>query len=468
MPEATDTKTAELAEIIREIRDRVRAATPGGQAGSLGVPLPDLLPLLHARDIAEAKVAAIGMVNPRPPGLVNDAIQAVKRNLARSLNWMVREQVDFNHAAVECVQATMNALNESNRVLAALAAEVEKAKSEAEGLCEVRAQWLEWRRDWELRLSQAEVRLLRGVGELSTAYEHHTRDLALRFEKSQERSAAEQHAAFAAEAARSAGELEKSLRGDFANVRREYEAMIHQELRVLRQRFAVAAPAALPSLAGAAAASVAPQFDYTRFADRFRGSEDYVREKQRLYAPYFAGRRNVLDIGCGRGEFLDVAKECGAAACGIDLDGESVEYCRRKGHAAEVADLFEYLAALPDGSLDGIFSSQVIEHLAPERLPEMIRLCAAKLGRDGLIALETPNPECLAIFATHFYIDPTHTRPVPPSLTAFYLEEAGFGGLEIRRLSPAVETMPSLASLPDDFRNAFFGGLDYAAIARKL
>jgi O-antigen chain-terminating methyltransferase len=85
-----------------------------------------------------------------------------------------------------------------------------------------------------------------------------------------------------------------------------------------------------------------------------------------------------------------------------------------------------------------------------------------------VIAIETPNPECLAIFATHFYLDPTHTRPVPHPLLSFYLEEYGVGQVELRRLSPAVDAMPSLASLPDDFRAAFFGSLDYAVIGRKL
>jgi O-antigen chain-terminating methyltransferase len=98
----------------------------------------------------------------------------------------------------------------------------------------------------------------------------------------------------------------------------------------------------------------------------------------------------------------------------------------------------------------------------------MIRLCAEKLERGGVLALETPNPECLAIFATHFYLDPTHTRPAPHPLLAFYMVEAGFGAIEVHKLSPAVESMPSLASLPEDFREAFFGGLDYAIIGRKL
>src|SRR5207248_10875752 len=137
---------------------------------------------------------------------------------------------------------------------------------------------------------------------------------------------------------------------------------------------------------------------------------------------------------------------------------------RGKGLQAEVADLFVYLESLADASLDGIFSAQVVEHLPPQRLPEMIRLAAQKLRRGGVLAIETPNPECLAIFATHFYLDPTHTRPVPHQLLAFYMEEAGFGLIDVHRLSPAVESMPEIAELPERFRERFFGGLDYAII----
>jgi O-antigen chain-terminating methyltransferase len=161
-------------------------------------------------------------------------------------------------------------------------------------------------------------------------------------------------------------------------------------------------------------------------------------------------------------------REAGVAAQGIDLSRESVEQCRQKGLQAETADLFTYLAELPEGALDGIFSAQVVEHLPPERLPEMIRLAASRLRRDGLLAIETPNPQCLAIFATHFYLDPTHTRPIPPALLTFYMEEYGLGGIEVHRLSPAIESMPALAGVPADFREAFFGGLDYAIVGRKL
>ncbi len=161
-------------------------------------------------------------------------------------------------------------------------------------------------------------------------------------------------------------------------------------------------------------------------------------------------------------------REAGIVARGIDLSAESVETCRAKGLQAEQADLFTYLGALEDESLDGLFSAQVLEHLPPGRLPEMINLVARKLSRGGLAAFETPNPECLAIFASHFYLDPTHTRPVPAGLLSFLLEEAGMGQIEVHRLSPAAKSLPGLDNLPEDFREAFFGGLDCAVIARKL
>jgi O-antigen chain-terminating methyltransferase len=276
-----------------------------------------------------------------------------------------------------------------------------------------------------------------------------------------------QHKDFEGALERFATDIQKRLWADLEKMRVEYERVIHAELRVLRQRGTASAPLA-PVTEPRPSGSGAQNFDYTRFAERFRGTEEYVKERQRVYLGDFAGRREVLDIGCGRGEFLEMMRDAEVPARGIDLGAESVALCRSKGLNAEEADLFEYLDGLPESSLDGIFCSQVVEHLPPDRLPEMIRLCASRLQRNGVIAIETPNPECLAIFATHFYLDPTHTRPVPHPLLSFYLEEFGVGGIVVRRLSPAVESMPSLASLPEDFREAFFGGLDYAVIGTKL
>ena len=95
-------------------------------------------------------------------------------------------------------------------------------------------------------------------------------------------------------------------------------------------------------------------------------------------------------------------------------------------------------------------------------------MCASRLRKGGVLAIETPNPECLAIFATHFYLDPTHTRPVPHELLAFYMEEAGLSVVRLHRLSPPEETIPEIGELPENFKKRFFGSLDFAIVARRL
>jgi 2-polyprenyl-3-methyl-5-hydroxy-6-metoxy-1,4-benzoquinol methylase len=488
----TDWKAEELKAAIREIQERVRSRYPNGTAGPFDVPLADLMPLLHARDAAEGKVASIGTVNPRPPGLVNSIIQFFKRQIARALDWHVREQVEFNRGVMACVQATLDALNETNRALQALGSnfasrfddlrrEMEEIRrqgdalqGEARELKDIRTHWSQWRQEWERKLSANEIQFLRSVADLQGAFQHRVTLIESNFRD----TVKAQHTDFSAQLQRAVLEIQKKTWEDLDRIQRrtwedldrirtEYERVIHNELRVIRQRAAVA-----PREAGATVFPVSAQaqvpLDYARFEERFRGTEEYVRENQRQYVPFFAGCRAVLDIGCGRGEFLDLMKEAGIPARGIDLSEESVRQCRARGLEAEVADLFAYLEGLPEGSIDGVFCAQVVEHLPPERVPEMIRLIASRIARDGRLVIETPNPECLAIFATHFYIDPTHERPVPPALLGFYLEEFGFGRLEVRRLYPAEESMPAVKELPEEFRRAFFGGLDYAILGRKL
>ena len=415
-------ESAELIAILREVRDRVQARHPQGKVGDL--PLPDLMPLVRARDAALGKVASIGIVNPRAGGPLNSLIQTWKRLVARTLDWHVREQVVFNRKIVECIDAAVETLNENNRLITELA-----------------NHWAQLRLRLENRVEQSEIQFLRSASELQASLQH---------------TMGAQHAEFTAA-------LQKAVE----KIRLDTDRLIHSELRLIRQRAAVEQVPALPS--PASRPETRPTgFDYARFAERFRGDEAYVRAGQQIYRKDFAACKNVLDIGCGRGEFLEMMRELAVPARGIDLGAESVAVCRQKGLTAEIADLFTYLAQLPEAAFDGIFCSQVVEHLPPERLPEMIKLAASRLASGGVIAIETPNPECLAIFATHFYLDPTHTRPIPHPLLMFYLEEFGIGGIEVSRLSPAVDTMPALASLPADFREAFFGGLDYALVGRKL
>jgi len=470
----------ELAGMIREIRETVRSRHPSDAVGDSGVKAADLMPLVHARDVAQAKVAAIGTVNPRPPGLLNNLTQAVKRWIARALDWHVREQVEFNRATVDSMNSAIEALRQMNQALAELAGlqtgmrdslgrEVADLKESMRGTLEqqddIRTHWQEWRKGWEEKLATNEIQFLRSVADLQTAFQHRVTQIESNF-RDLVRS---QHADFKTALEKSGLDIQKRLWDDLERIRIEYERLIHNELRVTRQRMlAQGLPARSETPSAGPAVSEAAPVDFLRFADRFRGDEEHVKKSLSFYVEKFRGCREVLDLGCGRGEFLELMREAGIPARGVDLSAECVAICKEKGLDAARADLFEYLDSADGGAADGIFCGQVVEHLAPARLPEFARLVASRLPRGGLLAVETPNPECLAIFATHFYVDPTHTRPIPPSLLVFYLEEAGFGGIEVHQLSPAVETIPAVAELPEQFRKTFFGGLDYAVLARKL
>ena len=519
----------ELTAAIQEVQQRARSRVPNGSLGLDGVAAPDLMPLVHARDAAEGKVAAIGTVNPRPPGLKNGIIQRFKRLASRALDWHVREQVEFNRATMTCVQATLEAMADLSRGMAALTAYHQNLKTELQknsaelahaleavttdlrrdmhtsseeftrGLAvlathhqELRAsseeltralsalssdhQQLradaadqqkhsdEWRAGIEERRSASEIHLLRTVSELQSAF--HLR--ASLIEQNFRESVRQQHDDFTNELDRRTTEIQKRLWDDMEKIRGEYDRLIHTELRLLRQKLS-AGPVPSPTPALKTAPLETPDIDWAAFAEQFRGSEDRIRQQQKCYVARFTGASGeILDIGCGRGEFLEAAKTAGLAARGIDQSHDSVALCRSKGLNVEQGDVFEYLETLADGSLGGAYCAQVVEHLPPAAVPRLVKLLAQKLRLGALVAIETPNPECLAIFATHFYLDPTHTRPIPPPLLRFYLESAGFGSIAIERLTPAVDSMPALAELPPSVRDTFFGGLDYAIVARKL
>jgi O-antigen chain-terminating methyltransferase len=273
-----------------------------------------------------------------------------------------------------------------------------------------------------------------------------------------------QHRDFEGALDRSALDVQQRLWADLAKVRVEFERVIHNELRVMRQRYVTAAPV---SAVGSAPEEI--PVDWLAFANRFRGSEERIRGQQQRYVERFAGTAGeILDIGCGRGEFLEAVREAGILARGIDLSQECVEVCLAKGLDAERADLFAFLEARADRSVAGVYCSQVVEHLTPAAVARFVDLLGRKLRAGALVAIETPNPECLAIFASHYYIDPTHTRPVPAVLLHYYLEEAGFGAIQIEYLEPAVDSMPELAELPTAVREKFFGGLDYSIFAKRL
>jgi glycosyltransferase involved in cell wall biosynthesis/SAM-dependent methyltransferase len=153
---------------------------------------------------------------------------------------------------------------------------------------------------------------------------------------------------------------------------------------------------------------------YRGFEDLFRGSEQMIRDRQRVYLDLVADRGPVLDAGCGRGEFLDLLDERGIEYQGVDLDPDMVDRCREKGHEnVEQADLLEVLERTPPGSLGAIFSAQVIEQLEPEQLQRFLELGLSRLRPGGLLIAETVNPHSAAALKA-FWVDPTHMHPLFP------------------------------------------------------
>ncbi len=455
------THEEELEQAIREIRERVLARYPKGQWA--GIELPDFTPVLEARDQVAAKVAAIGRVNPRAGGPVNAVIQGVKRAIARGLGWFVRDQVEFNHSVVRSLDAVLEGLNGLNRTLKTIPPRFEppiaELRQEANELRDIRSHWIVWRREWEEKLARNEIQFLRAVADLENSYAQRNAILEQRFEQ----RTADQHKDFEGALERSNFAMQERFWKELEKVRVEYERVIYAELRAMRYR--PPAPAATPS---AAPDGRGLDFDWVHFAQKFRGQPDKIRAHFEGYRRHFAGCERVLDIGCGRGEFLSVMKAAGIPALGVDLNEENARLAQQDGLDARAKDVFAFLDEEGPGSFDGIFCAQVIEHLAPDAVWALVKACAAALRKGGVIVFETPNPECLAIFATHFYLDPSHTRPVPPALLAFYLEEVGFGRIEVERFAPAAKDFTSLQDLPASVREAFFGGLDYCAVARKL
>jgi 2-polyprenyl-3-methyl-5-hydroxy-6-metoxy-1,4-benzoquinol methylase len=277
----------------------------------------------------------------------------------------------------------------------------------------------------------------------------------------------------AARAAQSeAHEQFKRVREQVSRAERRLRRLLNADIPAASAPVQENPPAALPD--GAAA-----EMDYAGFEDRMRGSQE-VKDKQRRYVEYFAGKAPVIDVGCGKGEFLELMREAGIAAKGLDVDLDMILLCKEKGLDVERRDAIEYLADQPDGSLGGIFSAQVIEHLTTAQLNALIALAWRKLMPGGVVVLETLNPESLFVHYKWFWMDPSHVRLVHPQTLQFQLESAGFTEITCRYSPPPPDVVripplqgSGLAPL-DDFNRAtdYLNGLlysswEYATIARK-
>jgi SAM-dependent methyltransferase len=229
---------------------------------------------------------------------------------------------------------------------------------------------------------------------------------------------------------------------------------------------AAAAPA--PTVATQPAASALP--DYFAFESRMRGSVDAIRERQRRYVDDFREAGPVLDIGCGRGEFLSLLRESGIEASGIDADADMVAYARGEGLDVTQADVVRHLESTADVSLGGIFMAQVVEHLPPAVLVQSLQLAAAKLRPGGLLVAETINP-LSPLALRHYFADLTHAQPLVPETLELLARQSGFASTETRFLNEPAERLaepddPVIAANVRRLNEVLFAPLDYALLAR--
>ena len=249
------------------------------------------------------------------------------------------------------------------------------------------------------------------------------------------------------------------------------------ESRLARLERARKATPAVPAAKSASDASapqiVAPALDYEMFEERFR-PETSVHERQLEYVDLMHGQRRVVDLGCGRGELIEMLRSKGVSAYGVEIDPDFIALLEEKGIEVVAQDAVAHLDELEPGAVDGVVASHVVEHLSANSVSRLVAFAAEKLPERGILILETPNPESLIAGSVNFHRDLTHVRPIHPDTLAFLAESAGFSKVEIRRLSPVPddERLPTPGDQPlneiiRQLNDLIYGYQDYAVIARK-
>lgn len=258
---------------------------------------------------------------------------------------------------------------------------------------------------------------------------------------------------------------------------------LEQELAALKREMRMQAQRASGPAAGLSSTPIPVEthdksrFDsfYIAFEDEFRGARDVVSARLAAYMPHLAAagvaalEGPVLDIDCGRGEWLELLKREGFNAYGIDLNAAMVEETRAHGLDARCADLLSHLRGVEAQSLGAVTAFHVVEHLPLEVLLDFLDEALRALVPGGLLLLETPNPENILVGACTFYKDPTHRNPIPPEVLQFMARQRGFHRTQILPLHPFPQDQQLRGSDVDTPRlnHLLFGPQDYALLAHR-
>jgi O-antigen chain-terminating methyltransferase len=208
---------------------------------------------------------------------------------------------------------------------------------------------------------------------------------------------------------------------------------------------------------------------YAALEDRFRGSRDEIKQRFEVYLPYVKDLAPVVDLGCGRGEWLEILRAAGIEAYGVDTNLIQLEQCRARGLNVSEEDFLAHLQTLDDASAGAITGFHIVEHVPLKTLVTLLNEALRVLRPGGVVIFETPNPENVLVGSNYFYMDPTHRHPLPSELLEFLLESRGFQGIEILKLHPWDSArIAEDTEVTERFNAYFYGPMDYAVVGRKI
>ena len=210
---------------------------------------------------------------------------------------------------------------------------------------------------------------------------------------------------------------------------------------------------------------------YRAFEDEHRGSRDMIKARQCVYLPFIQPlmaiypSASAIDLGCGRGEWLELLTETGFQAQGVDLDDGMLAVCRERGLKVQTKDAIAGLKECADESQAVVSGFHLAEHIPFDVLQTLVCEALRVLKPGGLLILETPNPENIVVGTANFYLDPTHKQPIPPLLLSFLAEHLGFSLVKVIRLQGPVDLTVGRKLTVHDV----LGGVspDYAIVAQK-
>ena len=514
------------------------ASPEDGASSSFRLESRDFWPLRFEIETALDGTRQSAQINPRNSGLHNDAIQFMKKVMSRSLAWYTRPLHYFQGGVVRALQHIVALLQGHEDSLQTVSREVAKLAGAIEQRSQAFASDITALNDKAvvldrtasaqvektLALEEKAAALLENTSRLrviASALEETTAQLDSRISALVQRLSqanaelegklSQTHSKFNARLTGTGlAQDEKlnqalvpysqriasltdgihALRSEFGRISNELRAVKTQGRgrdRDLRRFFhdlqmGAIAPSKQTELAPIPAMFPSritsnSKFDYFLFEELYRGDEALITTRQKEYLELFRGRDDVLDVGCGRGEFLELLRDSGISAKGVESGTDQYLLCREKGLDVVEQDLFEYLESLPDESLGGLFSAQVIEHLAASDQLHFVSLAYRKTRPGSPVVFETINPQCVFAMMRNFFLDPTHVRPVHPETLKFAMESVEFRNVGLRFSSPMSERrIPPLKLNGDtpeleDFNRAIaelneliYGYMDYAAV----